>query len=502
MMCQFPNQVILQEARMRELANSRQSINRLPCEVLAHIFVLCKRTKSRKQGHPDIFCLTSLPSICRHWRKVALDTKLLWSLITLSERPPFHFSALCLDRSGMTTPLDIEIRLSINLLCTQTKRDLNATHTLLDGFNFIVAHGGATFRWRSFWLYTPASVRIESHITALDFIGKYPMPSLERLEVKDDGLRYEGAEEHRRLGEILHNRALVYNPPPTRLKFVTLEWIPNSYPFASLGRPHLVGLTRLEISFSITLPKLEHINALLAANLTLRALSIDTRLFYYILPDDSKHTELAHLPRIKLPNLKALALSFSTRSHDLWWEQCLLRMLDAPKVGALRLRLQMPRSRPAGIRDFVDCLTKGADLSNLKPLFPSLTGLELLARRRARTSPFIDSFDKELLAAYPTITTLVLPHRSQSTMLNIQPWLVPRLNRLLIHVDSAAELKQIIGERCKAGLGPNIVEVPSTGVSYTEWVQSASQELDGLGVDVRASYSSRRVREVLGFEEP
>ncbi|CAE6443330.1 unnamed protein product [Rhizoctonia solani] len=405
----------------------------------------------------------------------------------------------------MTTPLDIEIRLSVKPLGTQTKHELNATRALLDGLDFIVAHGGATFRWRSFWLYTPASVRIGLHITALDFIEKYPMPSLERLEVKHDSSHYAGAEEHQRLGQILYNRTLVYNPPPTRLKFVTLEWIPNSYLFASLDRPQLVGLTRLELCFSIALPKLEHINALLAANPTLRVLSIDTRLFPYILPGDSEgQAKLAHLPRIKLPRLQALALSFRTCNHayDLWWEQCLLRMLDAPNVESLRLRLEMPRSRTSYIRDFVNYLTKGADLSKPKPLFPSLTGLELLARRyRGSASSYIDSFDKELLAAYPTITTLVLPNRSQTAVLNTQPWLVPQLNRLLVRVYSAAELKQVIGERCKAGLGPNIVEVPSTGTLYAGWAQSVSQEFDGLGVDVRASYLrlSQLGREILGF---
>ncbi|CAE6480598.1 unnamed protein product [Rhizoctonia solani] len=57
------NQLYYQKAQMQELANSRQSINRLPCEVLAHIFVLCKHTKSRKKGRPDLFCLTKLPVI-------------------------------------------------------------------------------------------------------------------------------------------------------------------------------------------------------------------------------------------------------------------------------------------------------------------------------------------------------------------------------------------------------------------------------------------------------
>ncbi|KDN38758.1 hypothetical protein RSAG8_09308, partial [Rhizoctonia solani AG-8 WAC10335] len=347
------------KAQMQELANSRQSINRLPCEVLAHIFVLCKHTKSRKKGRPDLFCVTKLPSICRQWRKVALDMKSLWSLVTLSNNPPFRFSALCLDRSGMTTPLDIEIRLSERFLGVQSGRGPDKeARTMLDALNFIVAHGGATSRWRSFWLYTPGGRRTEPQIAALDFIGKSPMPSLERLEVKYDGLHYATTQEQQGLERVLHNRSLLHNPPPARLKHVTLEWVPNSYLFASPDRPELVGLTHLEIMLPRTLPRLEHINALLVANPMLRVLSIDTRVSPYDVPTDSEErAELAHLPKIKLPNLRALALLFYTRTYRLWWEHSLFRMLDAPKVESLRLRLQMPPSQPPYTQDFIPPLS-------------------------------------------------------------------------------------------------------------------------------------------------
>ncbi|KDN38759.1 hypothetical protein RSAG8_09309, partial [Rhizoctonia solani AG-8 WAC10335] len=369
-----------------------------------------------------------------------------------------------------------------------------------DALNFIVAHGGATSRWRSFWLYTQGGTRADPQIAALDFIGKSPMPSLERLEVKYDGLLYTTTQGQQGLERVLHNRSLFHNPPPARLKHVTLEWVPNSYLFASPDRPELVGLTHLEIMLPKPLPRLEHINALLAANPTLRVLSIDTRVSPYAVPTDSEErAELAHLPKTNLPNLRALALLFYASTCNLWWEHSLLRMLDAPKVESLRLRLQMPPSQPPYAQDFVDYLTKGADLSNPKPLFPALNGLELLGRD---SWSYNGSFDKEILAAYPTITTLVLTQWAQTSVLNIQPWLVPHLNRLLTRVELTPELKKAIAERCDAGLGPKILEVPSERRTHVECIEPAYREaFSGLGVDVRVSYSSQRVREVLGFEE-
>ncbi|CAE6536117.1 unnamed protein product [Rhizoctonia solani] len=493
------------ETQMQKIGDNREPINRLPPEILSRIFVLCKRTQNRERGHHDIFCLTILPSICQRWRMVALNTKSLWSLVTLSDGSPFHFSALCLDRSGTTTPLDIEISLSRRLWGRQFHPKPGKymyLHAILDGLDFIVARGGSTSRWRSFWLHTPENIHsIDPQIAALDFIGKHPLPALERLELKYDSPYLTQAEE--RLRKISHNRPLFHAPPPSHLKVATLEWIPNPYLFASPDCPQLVGLTCLEIKFPAILPNLEHIHALLAANPRLRVLSIDTRLYIFPLPPNSEdRKELVHLPKINMPNLRALALLFSARTYTPWWEHSLLLMLDAPNVESLRFWLRRSVHRVPRCQAFVDYLVKGTNPSNPRSLFPSLTGLELFVENDT-ASPHDGGLNEELLVAYPTITTLILPWGTSHRGLGIQPWLVPCLNRLLISTRSAWELREIIVKRHGAGLGPQIVEVPMLRDElFGSEEQMYLEVLNGLDIDVRIGYSKHRVREVLGFDEP
>ncbi|KAG8693073.1 hypothetical protein FRC11_003183 [Ceratobasidium sp. 423] len=171
-----------------------RSPNKLPREVLSEIFVLCKQGKEKERGYPDLFCLTVLPvgavhatlarvltplkRICRYWRTVALDTKSLWSLITLSDSPLFNFSVLCLNRSGTSIPLDIEIRLSSRLWGNRDDpaHELCAS-SMTDALNTIIKCGG------------------HLHMAALDFIKQLSLPNLERFEVKHDGLEYKKDQE-------------------------------------------------------------------------------------------------------------------------------------------------------------------------------------------------------------------------------------------------------------------------------------------------------------------
>jgi hypothetical protein len=111
---------------------------------------------------------------------------------------------------------------------------------------------------------------------------------------------------------------------------------------------------------------------------------------------------------------------------------------------------------------------------------------------------------EELLEAYPAITTLAVPQRGKLNILNVQPWLVPCLDRLIIPSSIVFESKESIYKRCAAGLGLKTVEVllpDELGELDERQMRSECLEvLDGLGVDVCFGYSGR-VREVLGFED-
>ncbi|CEL61053.1 hypothetical protein RSOLAG1IB_04293 [Rhizoctonia solani AG-1 IB] len=484
-----------------------EDINRLPCEVLSHIFVLCKRATCRKRGHPDLFCLTVLPAVCRHWRKVALDTKILWSIVTLADNPPFYFSELCLDRSGTATPLDIEIYVSNRFWGYKSKSESEVYRgAMTNALNFIVAHGGTPSRWRNFWLRTPSRIRsIDPQVAALNFIGKSSMPTLERFEIEYDSTHYANIEKCWR--NALSNRPLFCDPLPTCLKVARLEWIPNPCLFTEY--PQLVGLTRLEIKFPPRLPQLKHIHALLASSPMLEVLSIDTRIRQCNHVPSSYSTDQSqlsiNLPKVGLPKVRTLGLLFNTNEVFASWGYNLLLMLDVPNVKYLRLLLESSgfQGRVPVDRRYIQYLTKGPNEDKPKPLFPLLASIELFAESRL-IMKHLRNPTEELLEAYPAITTLAVPQRGKLNILNVQPWLVPCLDRLIIPSSIVFESKESIYKRCAAGLGLKTVEVllpDELGELDERQMRSGCLEvLDGLGVDVCFGYSGR-VREVLGFED-
>ncbi|KAF8706206.1 hypothetical protein RHS03_05121, partial [Rhizoctonia solani] len=430
----------------------------------------------------------------------------LWSVVTLSDNPPFNFSRLCLDRSGTTTSLDIEIDMSNRFWNHQEPESEVYTNATIDALNFIVVHGGTPSRWRTFWFHMPWKVRgMEPQIAVLNFISESPMPKLERFEVKYDGAHHRKIEE--RWGKLLSNKPLFQHPPPARLKVAVLEWVPNPYLFAGslAGRPQIVGLTRLEVKFPPKLPKLEDFGALLVNSPMLEVLSIDTRINQcsHRSPNQGGQNLPTSLPRISLPKVRVLGLSFNTSHVFPWWGHSLLFMLNAPNVQSLRLLLESPgcRGRVPVNQTFIDYIIKGDDQTKPKPLFPLLTNLELfvepIVERSGRRYP-----NQEILKAYPSITTLILPRPTELHMLSIQPWLVPCLNRLIVYARLASELRESISERCVADLGLKTVEVLVLDESNNEEIESKYiGELYGLGLEISFSHSKHRVREVLGLDD-
>ncbi|EIM83542.1 uncharacterized protein STEHIDRAFT_170794, partial [Stereum hirsutum FP-91666 SS1] len=90
--------------------NVHSSINRLPIEILAHIFELAKTSDWRVYGDQQSGRIVRMSLVCRHWRHVALGFPSLWSTIQLRHESTynFEFAALCLERSRYS-PLTIVI---------------------------------------------------------------------------------------------------------------------------------------------------------------------------------------------------------------------------------------------------------------------------------------------------------------------------------------------------------------------------------------------------------
>ncbi|KAG8690692.1 hypothetical protein FRC11_009747 [Ceratobasidium sp. 423] len=206
----------------------------------------------------------------------------------------------------------------------------------------------------------------DPQIAALEFIQNSPVPTLERFEVKHDGLEYnENWEET--LGEVPPEGSLFTSPLPACLKVATLERIPNPYLFSEPNHPWSVGLTCLEVKFPISLPRPKAINAFLAIIPTLTVLSVDTRATTYNTNFDIHDQTVVSLPKVHLPNLRALGLLFTTDTSLALWEYDLLVMLDAPNVVSPRLWLDGIGTWIPHKEDFILYLAKGLSLTNYHP---------------------------------------------------------------------------------------------------------------------------------------
>jgi len=78
--------------------NTVATINKLPIEILAHIFKLASTAEA--DAHPAQ-CIIVLSLVCSHWRHTALGFPALWTTIHLREGAihDFQLATLCLERS-------------------------------------------------------------------------------------------------------------------------------------------------------------------------------------------------------------------------------------------------------------------------------------------------------------------------------------------------------------------------------------------------------------------
>lgn len=78
--------------------NTVAAINKLPIEILAHIFKLA--STAEVDTHPAQ-CIIALSLVCFHWRQTALGFPALWTTIHLREGAihDFQLATLCLERS-------------------------------------------------------------------------------------------------------------------------------------------------------------------------------------------------------------------------------------------------------------------------------------------------------------------------------------------------------------------------------------------------------------------
>ncbi|CUA76362.1 putative serine/threonine-protein kinase pats1 [Rhizoctonia solani] len=431
---------------VKQLEQPRVGINKLPPEVLSEIFVICDRTWDPLDGNWNFFvCQIVFPSICRHWRKVALDTTALWNKVTLLDRAPWHFSKLCLLRSGSTAPLDIDLCMDEKFWAGSEEGTLDeSVQRAKDAFAFIVQHGGALSRWRTLTMVTDIFL---VQVAAMTFLGKHHFPSLTSLEMTFNGP--DEFDDKDRLALQKHLRAspkVLFGGPLPQLRSVKLQGVPNPYLFGHRVHPQLVGLTHLELRFEGLYPSLINLNKMLIANPLLETLIINAETMIEWAIDSVKHENLStvHLPKLQ-------SLSFAEVVSPLWTLHA-IKSLDAPHLISFELTLNrlayITFDESNNVQALLNHIIGDQNKTPPTPRFPSLRSLTL-------ASDEINSFQRDaaaVLAAYPDITALMLPSCSSLSPLLKRPWLAPNIERLRVGVQKLTQLKKVVSSRCKAGL--------------------------------------------------
>ncbi|CAE6423600.1 unnamed protein product [Rhizoctonia solani] len=420
-------------------------INHLPLELLSYIFVLCGES-----ADGEVDKVTSIqvvaPSVCHHWRKVALGTPTLWTKIQIVKPVPCERTALFLKRAGPTVPLDIAILITtphnrqkgnkIEKLQTYSKR---ARKTL----EFILEHGGYPSRWRSLELGTNVFI---SYSILIDFLSKASLSSLERLEFMFFGPSPDHPDDGESYFDVYFDKTApksMFTTLPPHLRSVLLEGVMGRHLFGDISRPQLVGLTSIEIIFDAWHPSTNHIYSMLAASPRLTTLRLNSGNIDSEEDRDTMITKTSPSSTITLSYLRSLSLMHIKNPV---WSLSVIQIFKAPALQHLDLSFW---ANPDASQLLVDYISH--EITQSTPYFP-ITLSEVSFFTVMEEKPDLEP----LLSAYPNITSL----RTGSPIpLLKRPWLIPNLANLEIMAQDASELKNLVLGRCADGLPLKTVKV-------------------------------------------
>ncbi|CUA66813.1 hypothetical protein RSOLAG22IIIB_00261 [Rhizoctonia solani] len=405
---------------MAEQHNIKQRVNQLPPEILSQVFMNC----GDEYWIPEyIDCQTIVTAVCRHWRKVALNTPTLWTEIVVfdSDKEPYNFAALCLARSGPMTPLDIKIELRSHFMPNSSRwepspKDL--IQRVCSTYEFLSAHRATTSRWRSFHLETNV-FGVLAHTIKL--IQTSPMPRLQSIQLL--------FENDPRIPERVRDpgppEPLFLNHTSSQLRIAKFIGVPSPYLFGNTPRPQLTDLTCLELEFLGAQPDFEQLGSMLSANprICVLDLSVSSDLDY----DSTLRPSSKYAPKIYLSSLRKLCMSYSPST----WVKDILGMIDAPSLKTFKL-FTSDVNRREDPAELLSCFVHQVAGSEPTPRFPLLKHFSYEPDRLG-----LDVLEL-FLVAYPKLTTfglelgpwLDVPLRTAQLLPNLTYLKVSEANRL------------------------------------------------------------------------
>ncbi|KAG8726010.1 hypothetical protein FRC11_001026 [Ceratobasidium sp. 423] len=430
-------------------------INRLPAEVLSAVFVICQQIwgidSKGSKSHTDkpYGCQLSLSTVCRSWRKVALDTTALWTHITLADRAPFQVSELILSRSGGVAPLNVDLCLTKSF--RESKNPYDCEDEIASALDFIIEHDGSLSRWNRLRIEVD---KLEAFYRLCSFFQESSFPALQSLELCYSGSLSPPGDHRGEISEAVTEAHIGFQEPPTQLRSLKLVGLVVPYFFGLSAPPDLSNLEHLELRFAGAPFETYAFNELPAASL------LSSR------DPDAEYTEEEALdqPRVLFSSL--ISFSILNACCAVWVLNQLLT-LDAPNVTTFELTISdsiryFDNGREA-TQHLVSYMATSGPVgagTSPEPLFPSLSHLTYSNSSAAGSQEDLEV----LLPTYPQLTSLAIPDCVTLAPLLKQPWLVPGLAKLRVGVKDVTELKELLVSRRNAGIPLQSVHIEQSAL--------------------------------------
>ncbi|CAE6362497.1 unnamed protein product [Rhizoctonia solani] len=447
--------------------NKQQSINNLPDELLAKIFLVTTRLSIRPRG---VYRFTLFPDVaiqvCSQWLKVALSNHALWTYIHIVEHFDDDDVALWVSRAGPNALFEIEIDI-LEPYCGVAFFDITdwaqQEFHIARIFKFFCSIKAGPQPWRSLSL---SVLQPEPMYKFIQLLNKHTAPNLHYLYLCSEPDWNDDEFHEERCLTIAHYRK-VYSlsehavPNLRHAEFTYVSW---KYVF-DRPKPLLSGLTILDLSAGSLIPPLvlPKIQNLLSANPNLKQLRI--------IAGSASDYEFDRLQDEQRPNparlssLKILSLDGGDNSHSLLWD--ILSIITAPSLESLKLGNNGASDGDEFTPKIFDYLTIGQlPKSENSPLTPTCKSPFPLLRKLDIVDMHVgDKMVTDLISSLPLVTHLLIDCYGAKPNLNKAPRVLPSLETLSLDCSGDHQHYQMVEDflrqRVQNSIPIGIVEVPA-----------------------------------------
>ncbi|KAF8745266.1 hypothetical protein RHS02_01381, partial [Rhizoctonia solani] len=410
--------------------NDAQSVNKLPAELLSHVFAIGQASERA----------------------------------TRPRTRPYHLVSLYLKRAGPTRPLEIDIEMRKRFwgaVCIEARDWETQLEKVPYLLKFLISRGATVDRWSSL---TVCVKQPEVLYAIIGFINARPTCGLRFLSCRWKVRGYNSDIEELRSLDYPHLFSESYSfcaSTVPRLRCVEFDAVPWGYVF-NRSSPIFTGLTTLKLTSSYAYCSPENLHKLLIANPELENLSLEiSKRAAYGFENEIGPPEL-DIFRVCLLRLRSLA--FITGSFTSWM-LCMIEMVQAPVLEKLVIsgRFESSSGSMRLANHFAGTGAGDETSSGLgtrsKSTYPLLDELDI---SKLSITPSGESLT-DILSSLPTVTKLRIDGRRFTRELSKVPHTLPNLTHVYCFRVSYRQLGNVLRHRTSAGFPLKFVYLNQEG---------------------------------------